>query len=93
MSPATPSAPLIGEKTTLFFPMKNVLKIESKQSSLHNPSGCIRIQRSSLQNTAEKLITFKRLERREAGGGKSSVELHQITRAWSLLRPELLLDL
>ena len=35
-----------------------------------------------------KLITFKRLERREAGGGKSSVELHQIRRAWSLWRPE-----
>ena len=94
MSPATPSAPLIGEKkTTLFCSIKKVLNIESKQSSLHNPSGCIRIQRSSLQNTAEKLITFKRLERREAGGGKSSVELHQITRAWSLLRPELLWDL
>ena len=91
---ATPSAPLIGEKNHyVFFSMENVLNIESKRSSLHNASGCIRIQRSSLQNTSEKLITFKRLERREAGGGKSSVELHQISRAWSLWRPELLWDL
>ena len=52
---ATPSAPLIGEKTTMFFSMENVLNIESKRSSLHNASGCIRIQRSSLQNTSEKI--------------------------------------
>ena len=60
---ATPSAPLIGEKSHHIFSMENVLNIESKRSSLHNASGCIRIQRSSLQNTSEKLITFERKER------------------------------
>ena len=61
--------------------MKKVLNIKSKRSALQNASGCIRIQRSSLQNTSNKMVTFKRLERREAGGGNSSVELHQISRS------------
>ena len=73
--------------------MKNVLNIESKRSSLQDASGCIRIQRALPAEYIRKKITFKRLERREAGGGKSSVELHQISRAWSLLRPELLWEL